>query len=139
MAALRTVSVSQGIMLESVSPRLCEKGGPHHGSPDKDPRVRLETLRLAGELAIPFTTGILIGIGETRRERVESLLAIRELHLRYDHIQEIIIQNFRAKPDTLMADAPEPDLEELTWTHRYREMVVWPCYEHPGATQSQPG
>ena len=139
MAALRTVSVSQGIMLESVSPRLCEKGGPHHGSPDKDPRVRLETLRLAGELAIPFTTGILIGIGETRRERVESLLAIRELHLRYDHIQEIIIQNFRAKPDTLMADAPEPDLEELTWTIAIARWLFGPAMNIQAPPNLSPG
>ena len=116
MVRLRKVSVSQGIMLESAAARLCEKGGPHYGSPDKDPRVRLETLRLAGELSIPFTTGILIGIGETRRERVESLLEVRKLHERYGHIQEIIIQNFRAKPGTLMANAPEPDLKELSWT-----------------------
>ena len=113
---LRKVSVSQGIMLESASTRLCGKGGPHHGSPDKDPRVRLETLRLAGEAGVPFTTGILIGIGETRRERIEALLEIRALHQRYGHIQEIIIQNFRAKPGTLMANAAEPDLDELTWT-----------------------
>ena len=116
VAALRAVSVSQGIMLESLSERLCQKGMAHHGSPDKQPSVRLETLRLAGEAAVPFTTGILIGIGETRLERIESLLAIRELHVRYGHIQEIIIQNFRAKPGTRMAAAPEPDLDELRWT-----------------------
>ncbi|HET8710042.1 MAG TPA: 7,8-didemethyl-8-hydroxy-5-deazariboflavin synthase CofG, partial [Spongiibacteraceae bacterium] len=113
---LRTVSASMGIMLESASTRLCEKGQPHYGSPDKDPAARLETMRLAGELAVPFTSGILIGIGETRRERIESLLALRELHRQYGHIQEIIVQNFRAKPDTLMAQAPEPDLNELLWT-----------------------
>jgi FO synthase len=113
---LRNVSASMGIMLESVSMRLCEKGQPHFGSPDKDPALRLETMRLAGEAAVPFTSGILIGIGETRRERIESLLALRELHLRYDHLQEIIVQNFRAKPNTQMAQAPEPDLNELVWT-----------------------
>jgi FO synthase len=113
---LRGVSASLGIMLESASARLCEKGQPHFGSPDKDPALRLETMRLAGEAAVPFTSGILIGIGETRRERIESLLALRELHLRHDHLQEIIVQNFRAKPNTLMADAPEPDLDELLWT-----------------------
>jgi FO synthase len=116
IAALRRVSVSQGIMLESVAERLCERGGPHYGSPDKHPAARLETIRLAGEQRVPFTSGILIGIGETRLERVESLLALRDLHRRYDHIQEIIIQNFRAKPDTRMADAPEPDLADLRWT-----------------------
>jgi FO synthase len=113
---LRPVSPSMGIMLESLSDRLCEKGMPHYGSPDKVPAVRLATLDLAGAARVPFTTGILIGIGETRRERVESLLAIRELHQRHGHIQEIIIQNFRAKPDTKMSRAPEPDLNELLWT-----------------------
>ncbi|RPI47046.1 MAG: 7,8-didemethyl-8-hydroxy-5-deazariboflavin synthase subunit CofG, partial [Betaproteobacteria bacterium] len=96
IARLRRVCVSQGLMLESASPRLCEPGGPHHGSPDKRPEARLETLRHGGELAVPFTTGILIGIGETRLERLESLVAIRELHERYGHVQEVIIQNFRA-------------------------------------------
>ena len=92
-----------GIMLESSSERLCEPGGVHYGSPDKPPAVRLETMRIAGELAVPFTTGILIGIGETRTERLESLLAIRDLHERYGHIQEVIVQNFRAKPNTKRA------------------------------------
>ena len=113
---LRGVSVSSGIMLESTSERLCDRGGPHYGSPDKRPRVRLDTLRAAGEAAVPFTTGILIGIGETRRERIESLLAIRELHERYRHIQEVIVQNFRAKPGTPMAGALEPSEEDLIWT-----------------------
>ena len=116
LAALREVSVSQGIMLETAADRLSERGGPHHGSPDKRPAVRLETLRLAGELAIPFTTGILIGIGETRAERIDALLAIRDLHERHGHIQEVIVQNFRAKPGTRMVDAPEPSLDELLWT-----------------------
>jgi FO synthase len=116
LAALREVTASQGIMLETASERLSERGGPHFGSPDKLPAARLETLRLAGELRIPFTTGILIGIGETRQERVEALLAIRELHERYGHIQEVIVQNFRAKPGTLMADREEPSLDELLWT-----------------------
>ena len=113
---LKPVSASMGIMLESTSTRLCEKGMPHYGSPDKDPAVRLETLRLAGKENIPFTTGILIGIGETRVERVESLLAIRDIQQEFGHIQEVIIQNFRAKPETKMANAPEPDLAELLWT-----------------------
>ncbi len=116
IAALRSVSVSQGIMLESASERLLAPGMPHHGSPDKDPRARLETIRLAGEQRVPFTSGILIGIGETRAERIEALLALRELHDRYGHIQEIIVQPFRAKPGTRMADAPEPDLGDLRWT-----------------------
>jgi len=121
---LKAVSVSQGIMLESVSERLCEKGGPHYGSPDKHPRVRLETLRLAGELSIPFTTGILIGIGETRQERLDSLFAIRDLHERYGHIQEVIIQNFRAKQGTLMATSPEPTLEDLQWTVAMARLIL---------------
>ena len=116
LAQLRTVSVSQGLMLESTSERLCERDGPHFGSPDKRPAARLETIRLAGELSIPFTSGILIGIGETREERLDALLALRELHLRYGHLQEIIIQNFRAKPGTLMAASAEPDLQDLAWT-----------------------
>ena len=113
---LRTVSPSMGIMLESAAERLTEKGMPHYGSPDKDPKVRLQTLADAGAAKIPFTTGILIGIGETRRERIESLLAIRDLHNTGGHIQEIIIQNFRAKPGTKMVNAPEPDFEEMIWT-----------------------
>jgi FO synthase len=96
LALLRTVSASQGLMLETVSERLSAKGGPHYGSPDKLPAARLETIRLAGELAIPFTTGILIGIGETRAERVAALEAIGALHDRYGHVQEVIVQNFRA-------------------------------------------
>ena len=113
---LRKVSGSMGIMLESASKRLCEKGMPHYGSPDKVPEVRIHTMELAGKQHVPFTTGILIGIGETRLERIESLLAIRDVHNTYGHIQEIIVQNFRAKPDTKMRSAPEPDLNELLWT-----------------------
>src|SRR5271166_2667691 len=113
---LRQISVSQGIMLESAAERLRRRGGPHFGSLDKDPVVRIETIRAAGEAAVPFTSGILIGIGETRHERIESLLALRDLHERYGHLQEIIIQNFRAKPGTRMAQAPEPDLDDHLWT-----------------------
>jgi FO synthase len=116
LLALRGVSASQGIMLETASERLSHRGGPHFGSPDKHPAARLETIRLAGELAIPFTTGILIGIGETRTERLEALEAIAGLHVRYGHIQEVIVQNFRAKPGTKMAGHPEPSLEDLLWT-----------------------
>jgi FO synthase len=116
LKSLRKLSVSMGIMLESASLRLTEKGMPHYGSPDKIPERRYETMRNAGEAAVPFTSGILIGIGETRRERLDSLLALRDIHSHYGHIQEIIVQNFRAKPDTLMAQAPEPDLDELLWT-----------------------
>jgi len=116
LAALRKVSVSQGIMLESASERLCERGGPHYGSPDKSPAVRLAMIAEAGAQRIPFTSGILIGIGETRLERIESLLALRDLHVRYGHLQEIIIQSFRAKHDTRMASANEPGLDDLLWT-----------------------
>jgi FO synthase len=124
LALLRAVSASQGIMLETTSERLSQKGGPHYGSPDKWPQRRLETIRLAGELAIPFTTGILIGIGETRAERIEALEAIRALHDRYGHIQEVIVQNFRAKPGTKMATHPEPPLDDLLWTaHTARDVL----------------
>ncbi len=112
---LKEVSVSMGVMLESVSERLCERGGPHFGSPDKVPSARLETIRLAGELRVPLTSGILIGIGETREECLRSLIALRDLHARYGHIQEIIVQNFRAKPGTKMSAAPEPDSDDLLW------------------------
>ena len=126
IAMLRPVSASMGIMLESASPRLCQAGMPHYGSPDKAPELRLETMELAGQARVPFTTGILIGIGETRRERIESLLAIRAAHDRHGHIQEVIIQNFRAKPDTKMAQAPEPGLEELVWTIAAARLVFGP-------------
>ena len=124
--ALRRVSASQGIMLESASPRLRRRGGPHFGSPDKDPALRLDTIRTAGEAGVPFTSGILIGIGETRRERVESLLALRDLNDRYGHIQEIIIQNFRAKPGTRMAGAAEPDLPDHLWTIVVARLIFGP-------------
>ncbi|MCC7366631.1 MAG: bifunctional FO biosynthesis protein CofGH [Dehalococcoidia bacterium] len=126
IAALREVSISQGIMLESVSERLLERGQVHFGSPDKAPKARLDTIRMAGELAVPFTSGILIGIGETRLERVESFLALRRLHREFGHIQEIIVQNFRAKADTKMADAPEPDLDDLLWSIAMARVVFGP-------------
>ncbi len=113
MARLKHVSASMGLMLETSSDRLSEKGGPHFGSPDKVPAVRMRTIEDAGRLAIPFTTGILVGIGETYRERAESLLAIRDLHRRYRHVQEVIVQNFRAKPGTAMRRAREPEDEEF--------------------------
>jgi FO synthase len=126
IAALREVSVSQGIMLESTSERLCQPGGVHYGSPDKHPARRLETLQLAGELAVPFTTGILIGIGETREERIDALIAIGDLHRRYGHIQEVIVQNFRAKAGTRMAGAEEPDFEDLLWTVAVARLLLGP-------------
>ncbi|HEY1862336.1 MAG TPA: 5-amino-6-(D-ribitylamino)uracil--L-tyrosine 4-hydroxyphenyl transferase CofH, partial [Roseiarcus sp.] len=124
IAGLRTVSASQGIMLESLSARLCEPGGVHYGSPDKRPEVRLETLRLAGELRVPFTTGILIGIGETRSERLEALFAIRDLHRQFGHVQEVIVQNFRAKPGTKRAGAAEPDLDDLLWSLAAARLIL---------------
>ena len=116
IAGLREVTASQGIMLESTSERLCRQGGVHYGSPDKHPAARLETLRLAGELKVPFTTGILIGIGETRDERIDALEAIRDLHAAHGHIQEVIVQNFRAKANTKLANSEEPDIDDLLFT-----------------------
>jgi FO synthase len=124
---LRKVSASMGLMLESSSSRLCEKGQVHYGSPDKDPVVRLETIENAGREDVPFTTGILIGIGETREERLDSLLAIRQLHLRYGHIQEVIIQNFVPKADTKMAEASPPDHDELRWTIAMARIILGPA------------
>lgn len=116
MAALKPLNVSMGLMLESISPRLRHKGAVHYYAPDKDPALRLEMIRQAGELAIPFTTGILLGIGESRAEVIASLAAIRDLHRTYGHIQEIIVQNFRAKASTPMAGSHEPDSIEMART-----------------------
>jgi len=126
LAELRRVSASMGIMLETTSERLSRRGGPHFGSPDKLPARRLETIAAAGEERVPFTTGILIGIGETRAERLDALLAIRQLADRYGHVQEVIVQNFRAKAGTKMAHAPEPPLEELLWTAAAARVVLGP-------------
>ncbi len=139
LARLRPTSPSMGIMLESTSQRLCEKGMPHYGSPDKVPAVRLQTLADAGAAKIPFTTGILIGIGETRLERIESLLAIREIHLAHGHVQEVIVQNFRAKPETKMAQAPEPDLDELLWTIAVARIVFGPTMSIQAPPNLSPG
>ncbi|MCE2425782.1 MAG: 5-amino-6-(D-ribitylamino)uracil--L-tyrosine 4-hydroxyphenyl transferase CofH, partial [Pseudomonadales bacterium] len=139
IATLRPVSPSMGIMLESASDRLTEKGMPHYGSPDKVPAVRLKTLADAGEARIPFTTGILIGIGETRRERIESLLAIRRIHERHGHVQEVIVQNFRAKPGTKMKSAPEPDLDELLWTIAVARILFGPDMSVQAPPNLSPG
>ncbi len=139
LSELRGVSPSMGIMLESAAERLCEKGMPHYGSPDKVPAVRLATLRNAGIAKIPFTTGILIGIGETRLERIESLLAIREIHQEFGHIQEIIVQNFRAKADTKMVNAPEPDLNELLWTIAVARILFGPDMSIQAPPNLSPG
>ena len=126
LARLKQVSASMGLMLETSSVRLSRRGGPHFGSPDKHPAVRLRTIEDAGRLAIPFTTGILVGIGEEARERAESVFAIRDLHRRYGHIQEVIVQNFRAKPGTAMASAPEPDDEEFLAAVATTRIVMGP-------------
>jgi FO synthase len=127
LAGLREVSVSMGIMLESTSTRLLAPGAAHDRAPDKVPARRLKTIALAGKLGIPFTTGILIGIGETHAERVASLLAIRELHERSGHIQEVIIQNFRAKPSIPMRGWPEPGPEDLLRTVAVARLLLGPA------------
>ena len=126
LAALREVTVSMGLMLETVSTRLGEPGMAHADAPDKVPPRRLKTIALAGKLSIPFTSGILIGIGETPEERVDALVAIRELHERYGHVQEVIIQNFRAKPRIPMRDAPEPTFADLARTVAVARLVFGP-------------
>ena len=123
---LKSVAPSMGIMLESASERLTEKGQPHYGSPDKVPAVRIQTVEDAGRARVPMTTGILIGIGETRIERIESLLAIRDVHAKFGNIQEVIVQNFRAKPGTKMRSAPEPSLDELLWTIAVARIIFGP-------------
>jgi FO synthase len=124
MKLLRPLNASLGLMLENVSPRLSLRGMPHFSAPDKQPAARLQMIREAGELSIAFTTGILIGIGETPRERVDSLIAIRELHAQYGHIQEVIIQNFRAKPETPMAGTAEPGAMDIARTVATARLIL---------------
>jgi FO synthase len=124
LASLRTVSVSMGLMLESSAERLSLRGGPHFGSPDKQPAARLATLQAAGAQHVAFTSGLLIGIGETRAERLDALLKLRASHEAYGHLQEIIIQNFRAKPGTRMAAHPEPALNDQLWTIAMARLVL---------------
>jgi FO synthase len=121
---LRQTNISAGLMLESASPRLLRPGGAHWKAPDKVPSLRLRTIENAGELSMAFTTGILIGIGETSEERVDALLAIRAAHERHGHIQEVIIQPFRAKPDIRMAQAPEPSNEDLQRTIAVARLIL---------------
>ena len=121
---LREVNVSMGLMLESVSERLLRPGGAHDNAPDKKPSVRLKTLEEAGKLRIPFTTGILIGIGENWEERIDSLLAIRELHQRYGHIQEVIVQNFRTKPTIPMRAYPNAAPEDMLKTIALARLIL---------------
>ena len=126
IAALRPVSASMGIMLETVADRLSARGMPHWASPDKVPARRLETIRFAGELRVPFTSGILIGIGETRAERIESLLALRALGEEHGHIGEVIVQNFRAKPGTRMAEHPDASLDDHLWSIAVARVLLGP-------------
>ncbi len=126
LVRLRPLAASMGLMLESASTRLCERGGAHFGSPDKWPQRRLQTLRQAGELGIAMTTGLLVGIGETRLERVEALLALRALHEQFGHLQELIIQNFKPKPGTKMAGASAAPLHEQLWTIAVARLLFGP-------------
>jgi FO synthase len=123
---LKDVSVSQGMMLETLSKRLLARGEAHFGAPDKRPAVRLATLENAGRARVPFTTGLLIGIGETLAERVDALLAIREAHERHGHIQEVIVQNFRAKPDILMRAHSEPSVADMRLTIALARLILGP-------------
>lgn len=124
MEQLRPVNASMGMMLETASSRLLAVGEAHHRCPDKVPKVRLAALETAGELRIPFTTGILIGIGETLDERVDALFAIREMNEKHGHIQEVIVQNFRAKADTLFAGRPEPTALNVARTAAVARLIL---------------
>jgi 7,8-didemethyl-8-hydroxy-5-deazariboflavin synthase CofG subunit len=139
LLALRDWNVSVGVMLETVANRLGGTGGPHEHAPDKRPARRLRTIETAGRLGIAFTTGILFGIGETRAERVESLLALRELHDRYGHIQEVIVQNFRTKPRIPMAGRPEPTLDELRRTLAVARLLLGPDVNVQAPPNLSPG
>ncbi|MGV9211381.1 bifunctional FO biosynthesis protein CofGH [Micromonospora sp. RB23] len=124
---LKPVAPSMGMMLETTATRLwSEPGGPHYGSPDKEPAVRLRVLDDAGRVGVPFTTGILIGIGETSAERVDALFAIRRAHREYGHLQEVIVQNFRAKPDTAMRGMPDAELHDLAATVAVARLLLGP-------------
>jgi FO synthase len=125
---LKPVAPSMGMMLETTAARLfTEKGGPHFGSPDKDPKVRLRVLQDAGRSAVPFTTGILIGIGETLAERADSIFAIRQVAREFGGVQEVIVQNFRAKPDTKMRGVPDAELDDLAATIAVTRLVLGPA------------
>jgi 7,8-didemethyl-8-hydroxy-5-deazariboflavin synthase CofG subunit len=126
LVRLKDSNASVGLMLENVSPRLMRDGLPHAKAPDKVPALRLRTIEGAGKLSMAFTTGILIGIGETMEERIDSLFAIRTLHEKYGHIQEVIIQNFRAKPEIPMAAHPEPSLEDMLRTIAIARLILGP-------------
>src|SRR6059036_1691378 len=123
---LKDSNASVGLMLENISPRLMREGLPHANAPDKVPALRLRTMEEAGKLSMAFTTGILIGIGETMEERIDSLFAIQALHEKYGHIQEVIIQNFRAKPGIPMSAHPEPSLEDMLRTIALARLILGP-------------
>jgi FO synthase len=139
LATLKQVAPSMGIMLETTSTRLAQRGGAHFGAPDKDPAVRLRTIEDAGRLSVPFTSGLLIGIGETPAERVDTLLALRETHRRYGHLQEVIVQNFRAKPDTAMRAHPEPSPEDLLATIATARVLLGPTVHLQAPPNLSPG
>jgi FO synthase len=139
MATLKPVAPSMGMMLESVSQRLLARGEAHFNSPDKDPQVRLRVLEDAGRLSIPFTSGLLIGIGETLTERIDTLLALRDSHRRYGHVQEVIVQNFRAKPDTAMRRAPEPSTDDLVATIATARVLLGPRMHLQAPPNLSPG
>ncbi|WP_354003091.1 hypothetical protein [Microbacterium elymi] len=125
-----------GMMLETTSRRLfAEPGQVHYGSPDKDPAVRLQVIEDAGAAGIPFTTGILVGIGETLQDRAESLIALRELHERHGHVQEVIVQNFRAKPGTAMRGAPDAEPARVPRRHRGGPAGDGAAHADPGAAE----
>ncbi len=126
MAVLRKTNASMGLMLETTSARLRERGGAHYYAPDKEPEKRIRMTREAGELGIPFTSGILVGIGETAEERVDTLYAIRDLHARGRHIQEVIVQNFHPKPGTAMADVPMPSDALMAGTTALARLILGP-------------
>jgi len=127
LTRLKPVAASMGMMLETTSERLwSEKGGAHYGSPDKEPAVRLRAITDAGRVGVPYTTGLLIGIGENRTERAESIFAMRSASRAHGHIQEIIVQNFRAKPDTAMANDPDADIDDLAATIAVTRLVMGP-------------
>jgi 7,8-didemethyl-8-hydroxy-5-deazariboflavin synthase CofG subunit len=139
MAMLRPLNASMGLMLESISPRLRARGGVHQAAPDKDPALRMKMIDEAGELRIPFTSGILLGIGETVAERAQSLVALRDSHERHGHIQEVIIQNFRAKPEIAMADAPEPEAYEMARAIATARLVLGPAMNVQAPPNLSPG
>lgn len=124
LLSLKQVNASLGLMLENITERLMAPAGPHYNAPDKRPFLRLKTIEEAGKLQIPFTTGILIGIGENWEDRVDSLLAIRQLHERYGHVQEVIIQNFRAKSEIPMRNHPEPSIAEMLKTIALGRLIL---------------